>query len=302
MEMIKEFDNYIRYERQLSQHTIERYQYTLKEFNTFLNSDIVYKKRTDEVERDDISRFIVYLTNKKLSRASIANYISTLRMYYKWLAYMTKKDNLIATNFFLTNIIKIKKESQTPYIPSVEEVKSLRRALATYIDLLSYDKSLVAYRKAIQAYTIIELLITSGMRSEELRNLRYKDMDLENKTAFICVGKGGHQRISLFGISAVEALKEYFALNNHLPDDLLFPFKQSNVLNYIIKRWCKRAKINDRIHCHSFRHYFITESQRQGIPAEIVATQVGHQSLQSTLHYTHFNIENLREKFNNVNI
>lgn len=299
--MLKDFENYVRYERQLATSTIQRYLFTLNEFQRFLQSDM-FNKKLNDITKENISEFVIHLTNKGMSKASIANYISTLRTFYKWAAYITKKENLLTVNFFLANIIKIKREFPIPYIPSREDIKSLRKTLYTYLELLSFDKTSPAYKKTVMACAIIELLITSGIRSGELRNLRYQDIDLENKTLFIKSGKGGYQRISLFGETAYKTLIEYFAINNFKPEDLLFPYKQPNVINYTIRRWAKRAQIKNRMHAHAFRHYFITESQKQGVRAEVVADQVGHKSINSTKYYTHFNIDFLREKYHDINI
>jgi integrase len=149
---------------------------------------------------------------------------------------------------------------------------------------------------------MIELFITAGLRSKELRGLRCQDVDIENKIILIKYGKGGYQRISLFGDSCVNILKEYFSVYNFAPDDIIFAMAQQNVINRTIKLWAAKAQINPHIHAHSFRHYFITESNRSGVPIEIIADQVGHRDLNSTRHYTHLDIEDVRAKYNNVTI
>jgi len=63
-----------------------------------------------------------------------------------------------------------------------------------------------------------------------------------------------------------------------------------------------RSQNDSRIHAHSFRHYFITESRKQGIPQEIVGDQVGHKNISTSRMYTHFDIDNLKDKYQSVNI
>lgn len=229
-------------------------------------------------------------------------YIVVLRVFYGWAAYKYKKDNLYDVNFFLKNIVKTKQQYTLPFVPSREDIEKLRVTLKTYKDILSYNTDSYTYKKIVLTYAIFELMITSGIRSQELRSLRKKDIDLENQTMWIRYGKGNTQRISLFGESACEILKEYFFINNFNDDDLIFPIKQGNILHYMIKRWARRAKIDKKIHIHSFRHYFITESERQGIPIEITANQVGHRDLNTTRHYTHLNLAFIKEKYKAIKI
>lgn len=294
---IKEFYRFLKYERQLSNLTVLKYITSISKLKAFLNRDPLFNKTLFAATREDISNYLACLRDNGLHRNTITNYIVSLRSFYSWAMYVNKNDNLIAVNFLLKTIIKTKIERGIPFMPTREEVEKLRVTLKTYKELLSFNKNAYAYRKTLFAYTIIELLITTGMRSKELRSLRKKDLDLENRAILIKFGKGGYQRMSLFGDSALPLLKEYLEINNFSPDDFVFPVRQGNVLHYMIKRWAKRAQINSRMHIHAFRHYFITESQRQGVPVEIVADQVGHKNLNTTRHYTHFTLDFIREKY-----
>jgi integrase/recombinase XerD len=297
-----EFKKFLKYEKQLSDLTVQKYLVSITRLKDFFEGNLFLNKPLSDATREDISSFLAYLREHYLNKTTIAHYIVGLRTFYSWAMYTYKKDNLFAINFLLRNIIKIKQEKNIPFVPNKEDINKLRDTLRAYKELQSYNKNSFSYKKTILAYAIFELLITTGMRSKELRSLRKKDIDLEGRTILIKFGKGGYQRISLFGNSAYDALQEYFAANNFYSDDSIFPIRQGNVLHYMIKRWARRAQINPRIHIHAFRHYFITESQRLGVPIEIVADQVGHQNLNTTRHYTHFTASFLKEKYEGINI
>jgi site-specific recombinase XerD len=299
---MKDFKNFLTYERFLSNITVQKYVSDISRFGEFLQNDLFFNKLLSNATKEDIGKFLIYIKAKYSNNNTITNYIVALRTFYTWAAYKQKKENLLDINFFLKNIIKTKKENSIPFVPHPEEISKLRITLKTYKELQSHDRTSYAYKKTLLAYTIFELMINTGIRSHELRSLCFKDIDLQNKTIAVRYGKGGQQRVSLFGKSALEILQEYFSMNNFSSEDKIFPIRQGNVLHYMVKRWAKKANINPKLHIHSFRHYFITESQRQGVPMEIVAEQVGHRNLNSTRHYSHFNIEFIKEKFKEINV
>ncbi len=294
--MLQQFQNYIVYQRSLGETTIYHYNRLMKEFNGFLKKDL------SSITQEDVSNFLIYLKNKQLKNASIRNYIKVLQIFLRWAAYTTQKDNLVKADFYIKEFVRIKVVPHQPFVPSTVDIENLRNVLKSYLSFCAYDRFSATYKNTLKAYAIIELFITTGIRSAELRSLRLKDIDLENKTIFIKKGKGNYQRTSLFNDKASFVLKEYLDTKNLDTEDFIFSIKQANVINYMIKRWAKRAGINGNIHAHSFRHYFITEAQRQGLRAEEVADQVGHRNLNSTRYYTHFDIEFLKERYSTVNI
>lgn len=300
--VIEDFRKYIKYERQLSAETVNHYVQVLKIYDNFLHSDITVAKELLDIDREDIGRYLAHIKDRQLSRASIVNNVAILRTFYKWAAYINGKENILRVNFYLTNIIKVKNESKIPYVPTREEVDKLRSTLREFTRIMSFDSENYSYRKAVMARAIIETLITTGMRSGELRTLKRKDINLDAMTIFIRHGKGSVQRVSIFGPAAAEALKEYLEARKFGQEDLVFPIRRGNGLNYIIKRWAMRAKTNQLVHAHSFRHYFITESRKAGIPQEVVAEQVGHRSLTSTRIYTHFGLDDIKANYQKINI
>lgn len=298
--IIEDFKKYVRYERQLSAQTVTHYIDILKMFDEFITG--LDGKNMLNINREDIGRYMAHLKDQGLSRSSILNYITVLRTFYKWAAYTKGTESILQVNFFLTNIVKIRKDTKMPYVPSREDVEKIRNTLKEYTTLMGYDRENYTYKKAIFAYAVIELLISTGMRSGEIRTIKMKDVNLEQRTVFIRMGKGSCQRVSLFGDSAVNVLKEYFLSRKFLPDDLIFPIRQSNSLNYLIKRWAIRSKTDGRLHTHSIRHFFITESRKRGVPQDVVASQVGHKSTATTNLYTHYDLDDIKVKYQGINI
>lgn len=298
---MSEFEKYLRYARQLSETTIRNYLFLIGRFREFLSQNIFLGGKLNSITRQNISDFLETL-QKKNSVSSISLYIIALRCYYDWAYYVSKDRRLGEVSFFLKNIIRTKRIRKIAIIPTREEVAKLRSVLSQFLQLNSWNKNGRQYRDTLRAYVIIELLITAGLRSKELRDLQCQDINLEERTIFIKNGKGGHQRLSLFGENAVKILKEYFEINKFLPQENIFSMAQYNVVYRTVKLWAAKAGINPRIHTHSFRHYHVTESENQGVDLEGRAAQAGHLDLNTTRHYTHLNIERLKKKYRSVKI
>ena len=299
--MLPRFENYLRFERQLSEVTTKSYLRMINQFKKFLTQDILNGGDLNKANRQDVSSFLASLRDKN-AVSSISLFIVALRCYYKWAYYFFKGEDLGQLSFFLNNIIKLKRVRGVIPIPTRDEVVKLRSVLSQYLKLNSWNKDGRPYRDTLRAYAIIELLITAGLRSKELRDLCRQDVDLENRTIFIRSGKGGHQRISLFGESAVNVLIEYFEINKFYPEQKIFSVAQYNVIYRTVKLWAAKAQINPNVYTHSFRHYFITESQRLGVKIQDVADQVGHRDLNTTRNYTHLNIGYLQDVYKDKTI
>ena len=300
--MISEFEHYIRFERQLSEATIEHYLFLLTTLQKFLRQDITAGSDLDKINRNGIAAYLEHLKTCGISKSSVSAYVVALRAYYKWAAYFYGTENIKEASFYLNHIVKVSRSRKVPVTPSVDEVALLRTTLRQYLQLNSYDKASLRYQRILRAYAMIELLITSGLRCKELAGLRRKDIDLDGRVMFIKKGKGDHQRVSLFGDSAVEVLKEYFQYNVLNPEDFVFPVSHHTVIYNTVKLWARRSRINEKIHPHSFRHYFITESYRSGVRIETIADQVGQVDLNTTRGYTHLDINFIKQEYRAVKV
>ena len=68
---------------------------------------------------------------------------------------------------------------------------------------------LIAAAHTPRDLAILELGYASGLRVNELANLRIEDVNLRGRSLIVRQGKGGNDRIGLFGHAAAEALREY---------------------------------------------------------------------------------------------
>lgn len=158
----------------------------------------------------------------------------------------------------------------------------------------------------------ITIAFYTGMRLDEIVNLRWKNVDLTNRV--ITVGdeefctKGRKQRFIPISDEV------YIVLTNRrrIPSFVLSIGKGETFFNYIFckengekftgnyfskyfKKACKAAGLDYSIHFHSLRHSFASNLVQKGVPLYTIKELLGHSSISTTEIYSHLNMETLRE-------
>lgn len=149
---------------------------------------------------------------------------------------------------------------------------------------------------------ILELLYAAGLRVSELVSLDIQAIDFEQE-AIRVRGKGGKERMVLFGKAAHEAIGNYLRLgrpallNVHAPTRALFlSHKGGRLTVRSIHRLVKRygIEIGHDISPHTLRHSFATHLLEGGADLRTVQELLGHSRLDTTQIYTHLTLDRLR--------
>jgi len=182
----------------------------------------------------------------------------------------------------------------------------MRHKLSTYLteqeikDLLRQPNR--AKLQGKRDFAILLLMLETGIRRNELCNLKRSDLKAEGKKVWLYVwGKGKRQRkIPIKDLELIEALQNYWdkACISDNPNEPMFktlgrkgpndirPITWKTV-RWLVKKYTKLAKINKNIHPHSLRHTFITHALRRSGDLPAVQALAGHRSIQSTQVYLH---------------
>ncbi len=155
---------------------------------------------------------------------------------------------------------------------------------------------------------LLELLYATGMRVSELVSLDIGAIDFETRSIRER-GKGGRERIVLFGQAAHEALTDYLRtgrpelIHPEKPTRALFLNAQGSRLTVrsvhrIVKRYSQQA--GTPISPHTLRHTFATHMLDGGADLRCVQELLGHRKLSTTQVYTHLTLERLRETVQNA--
>lgn len=246
-----------------SQRTVNVYANTIRLFLNECNKEI------REVSTFDIRAWLARVQTRA-SKRTAENYRSYLSSLFTW----CEAEGVISENP-MKRIKPVK----------CEDVK--REAFTSIeVDLLRCATN----NEAPLHRAIVEVLLSSGVRVEELCDLRKDDIDYATLTINVSCGKGGKQRTTILSPLAVTCLKRYL---DSRTDDLewLFvtshkPYTKTNPGNIrkMLKRVGFRCGISD-IHPHKFRRTFATNAARMGMPMQELQELMGHANLNTTRLY-----------------
>ena len=233
--LVNEFIEYINLARNYSKNTIISYRIDLKQFTDFLIKSFHGEKEFTEEElnklRIDVSNvdllllksFVADLFEKqkpdikkvrKFSNRSITRKISVIKSFFKHIYKKGYVKSNIATGLGFPKI-----EKKLPSYLSMNEINEL-------LDKVG-DDELSFLNKAI-----IEMFYGTGIRLNELINIKINDVNFSNNTVKV-LGKGSKQRIVPFGSKAETAIKTYLQIReiiNLNKLDLLFMSKKGKKL------------------------------------------------------------------------
>lgn len=269
--MVKEYENYLRFEKHLSTKTIEAYLRDVKEYLDYIPKEII------EINYEDALEYLSYLYDKNLSRSSQARKISSLKSFY----YFLFINNYINDNFF-DKISASKKEQKLVDVIEYEK-------------LIDFLNSFTSSPLDLRNKAIFNLLYACGLRVSELVNLKIDDFKNSDNQLRI-LGKGNKERIVYYPESTRELMEEYMSksykvLINNKNHDALFVNKDGNPLSirgiqYILKdKWLKIMQFQN-ITPHQFRHTYATHLLENGMDLRVLQELLGHQNLSTTQIYT----------------
>jgi integrase/recombinase XerC len=284
--MVKKIDQFIDFlknEKNVSQHTIRAYSKDLQEFHSFTD------KRPEKIDNLDIRSFMASLHYKKLKKLSISRKLASIRSFF---SYLHKEGYVKKNPAKLVSSPKIPKS--LPKFLTVDETFLLMEAPEGDSFILTRDKA------------IIELLYSSGLRVSELTLLDIGDLDI--KESLIRVkGKGRKERIIPVGSKAMNAIK------NYLPEKISLKKKSPALflnnrggrltqrsIRRILVRYSRIIGLKGSPSPHTLRHTFATHLLHGGADLRTIQELLGHSSLSTTQKYTHVDIAHLAEVYDNA--
>lgn len=142
---------------------------------------------------------------------------------------------------------------------------------------------------------IILLLATTGLRSQELRQLELRDVRWRSSELHLRQTKGRRARVVPILGEAGRALADYVLRGRpRVPDRTLFlchrppvrPLRHSGALAAIVRRRLEGCGVRaDRMGAHLLRHSLATRMVELERPVKEVADLLGHQSIDTTAIY-----------------
>ena len=288
--LIEKFLDYLRIEKNYSNHTITAYNKDLNEFKDFLLNDFK-NSNIKNVEYKLIRSWIVSMVNNNLSNRSINRKISSLKSFYK---FLVKTQTIKVSPLISHSPLKQSKKIQVPF--SKEEIKELLDG-----DLFKND-----YRGILQK-TIIQFFYFTGVRRFELISIKNSDIDFDSSSIKI-MGKRNKERIIPMLPSLIEVTRDYMnsKIKNSIKsnNDFLFQNSKGDQLSEkfvyrTVNQYFKLVSPKVKKAPHVLRHSFATHLINEGADINSVKELLGHSSLSSTQVYSHTSMERIKEVFNN---
>jgi integrase/recombinase XerD len=284
-DVLQLFLDYLSVEKGLSANTILAYGRDLRKFFVFLKME---KSDWARARENLLARFIQRQSMAGLQSRSLAQLISALKSFYRFLALdgLVKKDpaaNLSSPKTWLT----------LPKFLTLPEVEELLRQ--------PDDRDLHGLRDR----AMLEILYATGLRVSELIRLRPGDLNLDDGYV-ICKGKGGKERVVPLGKPAAEVTRRYIAeVRPQLlrkPAEGLFltrlggPFTRQGFWK-MLREYAHRAGLEAKISPHTLRHSFATHLLERGADLRSVQLMLGHSQITTTQIYTHVSRDRLRQVY-----
>ena len=179
-----------------------------------------------------------------------------------------------------------------------EEILPLEKGAAKLPSVLNKEevKNLFAVTFNLKHRLILMLLYYSGMRLDELVNIKWEDFDFERNTIHLKVTKGEKERV-IFLHEKLKALIQNFHLQNKgLVFNSNFGKKYNpRSIQMIVRQAAEKAGITKKVTPHTLRHSFATHLLEGGADIRSIQSLLGHKNLQTTQIYTHVANKNIQK-------
>lgn len=245
-----------------SKKTTKMYVQRLKAFSDFIGIPF------DKVGTYDIRFYLASMKEKGVSGRTLENYRSYISAFYQW---MSKEDIIVKNPCDKIPPIKYKEEVRSAF--SDIEIDSLRSACKTE-----------------RQRAMVEILLSSGVRVEELCNINLDDIDMANLSIRIREGKGSKERtVYITDVCAIHIRRYLLSRGGNASPCLFISEKKKERLTpggarHILKRISKSAGV-DNVHPHRFRRTFATNLSKRGMDIQTIARLMGHSNIQTTMVY-----------------
>ena len=302
---LTQFLDHLRYERNVSAHTVRNYESDLIQFFDFLaaanrsnqTASRAHARRRQpaiaQIDHLTIREWLSNLHSDHKKKTSIARKLAALRTFFQFLV----REEIIETNPAKL-VATPRKEKKLPAHLSIEDAIRFIETPDSETDFGKRDRA------------ILELLYATGVRVSELVSLNLRDIDFQNKLLRV-LGKRRKERIVPFGDPAANALHDYFPVRQKLLLNAPVTSRDAQplILNYQGTRMSTRsvgrlvekyirlcAGIHD-ISPHALRHSFATHLLDSGADLRDIQELLGHARLSTTQIYTHVSMEKLIEVY-----
>ena len=294
--LIEQFLEHLRYERNVSAHTLRNYASDLEQFLDFLDQSGVRPRTLPPITQIDhltIREWLAQLHTAQKKKASIARKLAALRTFFQFLV----REEIVELNPAKL-VATPRLEKKLPTHLSIEEAIRFIESPDLDTDLGKRDRAM------------LELMYATGVRVAELTTLNVGDVDLHNRLIRV-TGKRRKQRIVPFGDPAGDAIRAYLQVREKFllqapiskrDEEVLFLNYQgtritTRSVGRMVEKYIRICAGMHNISPHALRHSFATHLLDSGADLRDIQELLGHARLSTTQIYTHVSMEKLVEVY-----
>lgn len=240
---------------------------TIKSYLSCISCMSRYYKRTPEsISTDEVKEYLYYLIENKKTSVSIINQIIS--------AYKVLITGVLEKEWTSIKLPRPRREKKLPVVFSKQEVSRI-----------------IEHTRNLKHRAIIAFAYSSGLRLDEVRQVRLTDIDSSRMQIRVSNGKGNKSRYTILSKQILELLREYWS--DYRPKVYLFEgFKKRepmgiSTLQTIFYQRMKAVGIKKQASFHTLRHSFATHLLEQGVNLRVIQALLGHTSIKTTTIYTH---------------
>ena len=288
---LREFLDYLRLNRNASDHTVDAYDSDLSQLLAFAAAQL--KKPRSAIEPADldlglIRSFMGELHRQGQSRASVARKLSALRTFIRYL----RREGWIETDPAALAVAP-RREIKVPAHLSIDEMSRLLEMPDTSDPLGRRDRA------------ILEFFYASGLRLSELVGLDLEDVNLNGRIVRV-FGKGAKERLIPFNDSTKGAIRAWLKdraaiCGTQRVDALFVNFRGTRLtgrsVQRLVAKYVTACSTRFGISPHALRHSFATHLLQRGADLRAIQELLGHVQLSTTQRYTHVNAAQLLDVY-----
>ena len=282
--LLKDFKNFLKFERNLSENSTQSYIQDLQKLIRFLSDNNINKK-ISEINSNVIREF-VYQQTKLIKPSSQSRLISSLKNFFDYL--------IIEKIIFINPINSIQYPKIATKIPETLSTQEIDK-------LIGYLKK--SKKNSLRNCTILEVLYSCGLRVSELTNLSISDIFFDDFLIKI-LGKGRKERFVPMSKIVKDMIKDYLnrerfnTITKKGFEDILFlnnrGEKLTRVMIYTILNIAKKGTgIKKKVSPHILRHSFATHLIENGADISSIQHMLGHTNITTTERYLHVSKKHL---------
>ena len=254
--------------RNLSGATVTAYLGAVRRFAAY------FGQSPEKLGPEQVRQYLLHLRNDKKDTSN------TLQVYRGALKFLYAR--VLKESWFDEEIAVPKNRFRLPTVLSPDEITRI-------LDRTSNLKH----------WTIIATFYATGLRCNELRNLKVSDIDSQRMILHVLQAKGSVPRDIALSPALLERLRVYY--RRQKPNEWLFPSQQrqdqpldDGSIRHLCRKAGQRASIKYPVHPHLFRHACATHMLDAGIDVRTIQVLLGHADIRTTARYLRVSLQRLQ--------